>query len=153
MINMGLDFEKFNEQYNKNIEKKKVLSEKKQRKKAERGQIRQVFFGFVIIIVIVAIVANIVSGYIKINTMKYENNNLNARIIELNRDIEKLKAQIDEKTQNSTIRDIAVKELGLKVATTNQINTVSVNKKYTLKDGVASVIVNNKPSTITANNN
>ncbi len=150
---MGLDFEKFNEQYNKNIEKKKVLSEKKQRKKAERGQIRQVFFGFVIIIVIVAIVANIVSGYIKINTMKYENNNLNARIIELNRDIEKLKAQIDEKTQNSTIRDIAVKELGLKVATTNQINTVSVNKKYTLKDGVASVIVNNKPSTITANNN
>ncbi len=150
---MGLNFEKFDEQYNENIEKKRALSEKKQRKKAERGQIKEVFLGLAIVIVIVAIVANIVSGYIKINTMKYENNSLNARITELNRDIEKLKAEIDKKTQSGEIKNIAIKELGFKVASTEQVTSITVNKKYTLKDGVASVIVNNKPSTITANNN
>ncbi len=150
---MGLNFEKFDEQYNENIEKKRALSEKKMRKKAERGQIKEVFLGLAIVIVIVAIVANIVSGYIKINTMKYENNSLNARITELNRDIEKLKAEIDKKTQSGIIKNIAIKELGFKVAKAGQVTTITANKKYTLKDGVASVIVNNKPSTITANNN
>ncbi len=149
---MGLDFEKFDEQYNKNIEKKRAISEKKKRKKAERGQIKEILFVFAMIIVVVAIVANIVSGYIKINTMKYENNNLHARIIELNRDIEKLKAQIDKKTQSSSIKTIAAQELGLSIATTNQVSTITVNKKYTLKDGVASVIVDNEPSAA-ANNN
>ncbi len=149
---MGLNFEKFDEQYNKNIENKKALSEKKKRKHAERSQMKQVFFGFAMIIIVVAIIANIVSGYIKINTMKYENNNLNAKIVELNRDIEKLKAQIDKKTQSSVIKNKASEELGLRTAATGQINSITINKKYTLKDGVASVIVNSKPSAVTANN-
>ncbi len=152
VIKMGLNFEKFDEQYNKNIEKKKALFEKKKRKKAERGQIKEILFIFAMIIVVVAIVANIVSGYIKINNMKYENNNLHARITELNRDIEKLKAQIDKKTQSSLIKNVAAKELGLGVASAAQVNTITINKKYTLKDGVASVIVDNEPSA-TANNN
>ncbi len=148
---MGLNFEKFEKKYNENIQKQKEISEKRRIKQQEKKRVRDLFFGFFVVLVGILIITNVVSGVVKINNMKYENNNLYAKIDKLNKDVEKLKSEINKKTQKASIADVAASKLNLQEAKSSQTNILVISKRYEFKDGEARVTLNSKNSIQSSN--
>ncbi len=138
---MGLDFDKFEKKYSENINKQKKYDAKRKIIQKQKMKMRGVFLTFFAVLIIILTATNIVSGVIKINNMKYENNNLYAKIDKLNKDVEKLKTEINKKTQKAAIVDVASSKFNLQEAKDSQTNILVVNKKYELKDGQARVII------------
>lgn len=131
---MKLDFGGFDKAYNADVKLRIDEKEKRKNKLKHRRMMAQNIALATIAVVFVAILVNIILGYINISATKYNNNVLARQIDELNEEIEDLQAKIEQKTQNSLIENVAKESFGLAHPSQDQIQVINMNEKFALKE-------------------
>ncbi len=126
---MKLDFNKFDEAYNTDVEKIKENKSKKTNKNGNRIAI----LGYsVIVILAFFVLANIINGYVEINEMKYGNVKLSNKIEVLEKEIEDLRIELDNKTSYAVIDKYAREELGMISVNKSQKLSIQFQQHYSL---------------------
>ncbi len=135
---MKLDFNKFDEAYNTDVEK---IKEKKNKKIHKNGRSIAIA-GYVFIVVIAFIVlANIINGYVEINEMKYGNVQLSDKIEVLEKEIEDLRIELDSKTSYTLIDKYAREKLGMVSVNKSQKISIKFEKHYSLNKNQKNAIL------------
>lgn len=136
---MKLDFGEFDKAYNRDIEQRK-LEESKNRKK--RPQEHGNFLGFAFVIILAFFVfANIIDGYVELNSVKFENLELSQRIESLTSEIDQLQVKIQQNTKGELIEKIATEKLGMIYPLDSQKINIEQRKSFALYPKDFSVIV------------
>ena len=136
---MKLDFGEFDKAYNEDIKQRKIEDSKSYKKKPqERGN----FLGFTFVIVLAFFIfANIIDGYVELNSVKFENLELSERIETLNSEIVQLQVKIQQNTSGEKIEKIATEKLGMIYPLDSQKINIEQRKSFALYPKDFSVIV------------
>lgn len=138
---MKLDFREFDKAYNEDIDRRMKERTKKQQRKAEGTVLRQNLGYVLLFLLFFGVLANTVRGYVELNTFKLQNLSVERQIEEIMDEVEALQLELDEKTANSIIEDIATEELGMVYPDNSQKKNLSVQQFYSLNSDETGVIV------------
>lgn len=138
---MKLDFREFDKAYNEDIDRRMKERTKKQQRKAEGTVLRQNLGYVLLFLLFFGVLANTVRGYVELNTFKLQNLSVERQIEEIMDEVEALQLELDEKTANSIIEDIAAEELGMVYPDNSQKKNLSVQQFYSLNSDETGVIV------------
>lgn len=136
---MKLDFGEFDKAYNEDIKQRKIEESKSHKKgPQDRGN----FFGFAFVIILAFFIfANIIDGYVELNSVKFENLELSERIEVLNSEITQLEIKIQQNTKGDIIEKIAIEKLGMIYPLDSQKINIAQRKSFALNPKDFSVIV------------
>ncbi len=135
---MKLDFNKFDEAYNTDVEK---IKEKKNKKMNKNGRSIAIAGYTVIVLIAFFVLANIINGYVEINEMKYGNVQLSDKIEVLEKEIEDLRIELDSKTSYTLIDKYAREKLGMISVNKSQKITIKFEKHYSLNKNQKNAIL------------
>lgn len=138
---MKLDFREFDKAYNEDIDRRMKERTKKQQRKADGTVLRQNLGYVLLFLLFFGVLANTVRGYVELNTFKLQNLSVERQIEEIMDEVEALQLELDEKTANSIIEDIAAEELGMVYPDNSQKKNLSVQQFYSLNSDETGVIV------------
>lgn len=138
---MKLSNDKFDSVYEEKIKKNIMEKKRKENKKVERKQLLNVGAIFMIVLVLLFVIANVVSGYIKINDMKHDNNVLVKEIETLKEDINRLNIKINKEVQHKIDKAFKDGKLNLYQPKADQIINLKLKYSFVLNQDEKSDIV------------